>query len=288
MSVLLLVSGVFAAVAGVTVGSLTWTANDAGNQVDRLPDAFPTGDRPPAAPASTTFLIVGVDGADQSGRGAVAESVLLVRVPADRAAAQIVYLPPGAGGDAGVGSHSAVEGLLDGEGTAELVDGVESLTGVRIDHVGLLDFAGFASVTDAVGGVTVDVPEPYRNGDHVFPVGRQRLDGAAALAYVRSSDAGARAQAGDRQQRMIEALFQRVSEQGALSDLGRLTGLVESLTQSLRVDDTLDNPDLVSLAWELRGAGSPEFVTAPTDERADLLWEYLRTDSLQGHLDEFD
>jgi hypothetical protein len=59
---------------------------------------------------------------------------------------------------------------------------------------------------------------------------------------------------------------------GALSDLGRLTGTVSSLTQAV--------------AWELRAAGSPVFVTA-TEERADSLWEYLRTDSLQSHLDEF-
>jgi hypothetical protein len=86
---------------------------------------------------------------------------------------------------------------------------------------------------------------------------------------------------------MVQALFERVSEQGALSDLGRLTGTVESLTRSVRVDDTLDNAALVALAWELRAAGRPVFVTAPTDEQAETLWEYLRTDSLHDHLDEF-
>ena len=87
--------------------------------------------------------------------------------------------------------------------------------------------------------------------------------------------------------RIIEALFQRVSEQGALTDLGRLNGLVGSLTRSLTVDDTLGTPDLVARAWELREAGSPVLVTAPTDERVGALWEYLRTDSLRAHLDAF-
>jgi LCP family protein required for cell wall assembly len=284
--VLVVVAGVLAAVVGVAIGVVTWTAEDAGNRVDRLPDALPAGERPSAAPETMTFLVVGVDDPAVAGTGAVAESVMLVRVSADRSRVQVVYLPPGLGGDDGIGSHATVDGLLQPGGTVDLVEAVESLTGVRIDHVGLLDFPGFEAMTDAVGGVTVDVPEPYRNQGHDFPAGRQRLDGAAALAYVRSSGAEARATAGDRQQRMIQALFERVSQQGALSDLGRLTETVQSVTLSLRVDDTLDNAELVALAWEVRAAGSPVFVTA-TEERAEALWEYLRTDSLQSHLDEF-
>jgi LCP family protein required for cell wall assembly len=287
-TVLLVVSGLLAAVLGVAIGVVTWTADDVGSEVGRLSDALPSANRPPAAPAGPmTFLIAGVDGSAAPGESAVAESLMLVRVPADRGAVQVVYLPPGLGGEGGVGSHSTVEGLRADGGTQNLVRAVEWMIGVRIDHVGLLDFSGFESITDALGGVTVDVPVPYRNQGHEFPAGRQRLDGAAALAYVRTSGAAGRASAGVRQQQMIEALFERVSEQGRLSDLGRLTRTVQSLTRSLRVDDTLGNPDLVSLAWELRAAGRPEFVTAPTDDRAKALWEYLRSDSLRDHLDEF-
>jgi LCP family protein required for cell wall assembly len=286
ITALVVVSGVLAAVVGGVIGAVTWTTNDAGSRVDRLPDALPAGDRPPAPAETTTFLLVGVDTAAGAGSGAVPETVMLVRVPADRARPQVVYLPPGLGGADELGSYSA-DDLLDAGGTVEFVESVESLTGVRIDHVSLLDFEGFQAMTDAVGGVTVDVAEPYRNLGHDFPAGTQRLDGEAALAYVRSSGGEARARAGDRQQQMVQALFERVSEMGALSDLGRLTGTVSSLTGSLRVDETLDNADLVALAWDLRAAGSPVFVTAPTDERAEALWEYLRTDSLQSHLDEF-
>jgi LCP family protein required for cell wall assembly len=287
VTVLLGVTGSLAAVVGVAIGAVTWTANDAGSQVDRLPDALPSENRPPAAPETTTFLVVGVDGSTGADDGAVAESVMLVRVPADRHRVQVVYLPPGLSGEDGIGSHARVGGLLEPGGTVPLVEAVESLTEVRVDHVALVDFPGFQAMTDAVGGVTVDVPKPYSNRGQSFAAGEQRLDGAAALAYVRSSGAEARAGAGDRQRQMIQALFERVSEQGALSDLGRLTDTVQSLTRSVKVDDALDNAGLVALAWELRATGSPVFMTAPTDGRAELLWEYLRSDSLQDHLDEF-
>ncbi len=284
-TVALAVSGLLAAVIGVALGAVTWTADDLGREVGRLSGALPSGDRPPAAPADAmTFLVVGVDTSAAPAQSAVAESVMLVRVPADRADVQVVYLPPGLGG---VESHSTVEGLLADGGTQQLVRAVESMAGVRVDHVGLLDFPGFASMTDALGGVTVDVPVPYRNQGHHFPAERQLLDGAAALAYVRSSSAEERASAGARQQLMIEALFEQLSEQGRLSDLGGVAGTVQSLSRSLRVDDTLSSPELVSLVWELRDAGRPEFVTAPTDGRAEALWGYLRADSLRDHLDEF-
>jgi LCP family protein required for cell wall assembly len=284
VTALVALSGVLAALIGVAIWAAARTANDYGNDVGRLPDALPTGERPPAAPRSMTYLVIGVDPSDDTAGAAVAESLVLVRVPGDRRGIQMVALPAGMRTGESGATLESVYGTGD---TQELVGAVESETGVRIDHVAMLDFPGFQQMTDALGGVTVDVPEPYSNLGHRFPVGRQRLDGAAALAYVRNRDVMARPGAPVREQRMIQALFERASEKGLLSDLGRLTATIRSLTESISVDDTLDNPDLVSLAWDLRGVGSPDFVTAPSDDRADSLWTYLRSDSLQDHLDEF-
>ena len=281
-----MIVGLLAGLTGVAIGLAAWKANDYGNNVDRLTDALPSGDRPDAAPGSAlTFLIVGVDPADKNGRS-VAASLLLARVTGDRKAVQLVSLPPGMGGG-GAGTRSHPEPVLDAGGVGRVVGAVESATGILIDHVGMLDFPAFKTMTNALGGVYLDVPAPYENGGHVFSVGLRRLDGTEALAYVRNRDDGARSSQPLRQQRMLEALFERVTSQGAFSDLGRLNVLVEALTRSLRVDDTLDTPALVSLAWEVRGVGSPSFVSAPTDDRADALWTYLRSDSLAAHLDEF-
>jgi hypothetical protein len=81
-----------------------------------------------------------------------------------------------------------------------------------------------------------------------------------------------------------------------------LGDLLDSVTGALQVDDSLAAEELVATAWESRGVGDPEFVTAPVsgpgveggtpvqylDEgRASALWGYLREDSLAGHLGEF-
>ena len=65
---------------------------------------------------------------------------------------------------------------------------VEQYTGVRIDHLALIDFAGFVKVTDALGGVDMNIEQtitsihpPYRT----FHAGMNHLNGAEALDYVR-------------------------------------------------------------------------------------------------------
>jgi LCP family protein required for cell wall assembly len=271
-------------VAGLAIWAAALKANDYAGDVGRLAAALPTGERPPAAHGALTFLVIGVDSSDDKSRAATADALLLVRVSGDRRSVQVVSLPPSLrSGDSG----RAVAKVFEPRDTRRLVGDVESVTGIRIDHVGVLDFPGLQAMTDAVGGVTVDVPAPYSGRGRNFLVGRQQFDGASVLAYLSNQDDKARLAAPVRQQVVIQGLFDRVSELGALSDLGQLRAVVGALTQSLAVDDTLDSPKLVALGWDLRGVGSPKFVTAPTGHRAKSLWRYLRHDSLPSHLDEF-
>jgi LCP family protein required for cell wall assembly len=74
---------------------------------------------------------------------------------------------------------------------------IEHLLQLDIDYFALVDLPGFVRVIDAIGGVTIDVPEqesvllsPAFESDgwqqYVIPVGEQHLDGRTALAYVRT------------------------------------------------------------------------------------------------------
>jgi LCP family protein required for cell wall assembly len=242
---------------------------------------------------------VGVDPSDVATGGTRAEAALLVRLTGDRQHAQVVTFPL----DTWVAEGSTtLEGAFGADGAQGVVRAVETLTDVRVDHYAELDYSGFATVTDALGGITVDVPEEYSNRGRTFAPGPQQMDGAAAVAYVRDASAATRAGAPERQQRVVQALFGRIGELGALSDLGRLTGLLDPVTGALRVDESLADEDLVATAWEFRGVGDPEFVRAPVgapgeeagqpvshldEERAAALWGHLRADDLAAHLDEF-
>ena len=82
-------------------------------------------------------------------------------------------------------------------GAVALQQTIANLLGIRIDHYALVDLGGFVDVIDAIGGVTIDVPDrtlirisPPKPGEdwRIFdiPAGRQHLDGEAALAYARN------------------------------------------------------------------------------------------------------
>ena len=65
---------------------------------------------------------------------------------------------------------------------------MENLLDTRIDHVAVLDFEGFAAITDVLGGVTVNNERaftPVTLPDTRFPQGDITLNGEEALAYVR-------------------------------------------------------------------------------------------------------
>jgi len=289
--------GLFLVCSGLAIAAATWTTKHIEGTVERVPDVFPKGDRPVKTAAGLTFLLVGRDPISDTTRDSMADAVMLVHVSGGRKDAQVVYLPV----SARVGAAGpTLDAVFSQGGPVELIGQIEELTGVRIDHYAELDFAGFQSVTDALGGVELDVPVPYSNAGYDFPVGRQHLDGAAALAYVR--DAGRQAELGSavRHQAMVAAMFDRVSEQGLLSDMGRLTGMLDSMASALRVDDTLGEVDFVQLMWSLRGLDQPDFLVAPVEPssaqdgtmtfdaaRTDPLWGYVREDVLDQHVDEF-
>lgn len=72
--------------------------------------------------------------------------------------------------------------------------------GIEIDNYVLLDFRGVEQLVDAVGGITVDIPEDlevgewwYSNDDKnhrliSFPAGRTTMDGYHAVAFGRNRD----------------------------------------------------------------------------------------------------
>ncbi len=299
MAFLLMVVAIFIVASGLAIAAATWTTQHIDSTLTRVPDVFPTGERPAPVGEGMTFLLVGRDPDAVANRDSLADSVMLVRVTGSRTQAQAVYLPVYAAVEPGGPTLGRVFG--DG-GPPRLIGTVEQLTGVRVDHYAEVDFEGFETVTDALGGVDVDVPERYTNDGHVFDAGRQHLDGAAALAYVRDAGPGSEDTSEQRQQLVLTGLFDRMTEQGMFTDIGRLTSTMESLARAVSIDDTLSDVDLVQLVWSLRSLSEPDFLTAPVTggdpggqggavtfdgTRAAPLWQYLRDDRLGDHLDEF-
>lgn len=257
-----------------------------------------------------TFLVVGSDtrsdvpaGETPDGRSDV---MMLVRFTGDRQQAQVISLPrdtwvsiPGFG-------MNKLNAAYAFGGPGLLVQTVEGLTGVRIDHYAAIDFHGFVEMTDALGGVDVHVAETTSNGPYTYTAGTNRLDGEQALFYVRQRYGlpGGDFDRVQRQQQYLKSVFGALSQQNVLTDIGALDGFLVALTDAMVVDETLPTSALVDMAYDLRSLrpDSITFLTAPVAgtgregaasvvyldrTRADQMWGYLRADSLGDHVPEF-
>jgi LCP family protein required for cell wall assembly len=154
-------------------------------------------------------------------------------------------------------------------GRAATLRAVRNLTGVPIDYFAEINLAGFYDLAQTLGGVEVclnhGVYDSYSGAD--FPAGRQRLDAAQALAFVRQRHG---LDNGDldrthRQQAFISSVMQELQASGTFTDLDKL----KSLTAVARKDVVLSagwNEDLIQRLGTLAGGISGnqvEFRTLP-------------------------
>jgi LCP family protein required for cell wall assembly len=274
------------------------------DDVERIPNVFgpinaaTRPDKPAGTEKSLTFLLVGVDthGREQANSASEsANAIMLMHVGSDRRSASFVFLPrdswvPVAGRGPGKISSAYLAG-----GPTLLVRTVEQLTALRIDHFGILDFAGFEDITNAVGGLDLR----FRTASAGFPAGSGHLDGAAALRYLRQPSSEV-----DRvrhQQVVMKAMMAKAGSVGLLSDPRKTFSLLDSVARTVSVDDSLDDGTMRSLVLSLRhlGPGSVTFLTAPIGSvvskggqdvirldtvRARSLWDALDRDDVASYV----
>jgi LCP family protein required for cell wall assembly len=320
--VLLGVAAVAVLLAGVAGGLFLERQRSYDRNIQRIPGAFPDeGDRPPHAPGrAQNWLLVGSD--RRAGQGSTggdagealwrygaqrADTIMVVHLPADRGRAYLVSFPRDAWVPVRGHGNAKLNAAFSFGGPPLLIATIERLTGVRVDHFAILDFDGFRSMTDALGGVTVRVARTVWAPAQkvVWPAGTHHLDGARALDFVRQRH---NLPGGDlgrikRQQAFLKALAGRVVQGGTLTNPLKLNAFLEAATRAVSVDESLTISGLRSLALQFRsvGAGDLVFVTAPvagagTEGRQSVvyldrargrpLYRALRTDTVEGYLAE--
>lgn len=202
--------------------------------------------------------------------------VMWVHVDAAREHVAVVSLPRDAWVAIPGHGEAKVNAAYSYGGPSLAVTTLEQLTGVRLDHLAVVDWTGFAALVDETGGVDVQVPATVVDTRHqvVWARGRQHLDGAAALMYARQRYGLPQGDL-DRVRRhhaLVRGLLRAVAEHtGPSSPVGTYR-LLDSLTRHVTVDDEWSYAELRSLFWDLRGLQGSDvtYVVAPV---ADLGWE---------------
>jgi LCP family protein required for cell wall assembly len=304
----------------VLAGGLWFLTTRWAGNIDRVANVFAGLDeetRPspptPAQPASAepvTFLLVGSDtlnqvaaGEDPDGRS---DAIMIARFSGDRQHAQLISIPRDSWVDIPGHGRNKINASYAFGGPSLLIQTVEQLTQVRIDHYVAIDFPGIIQVTDDLGGVDVVVAAQTTNGPYTFPAGVNHLDGDQARWYLgqRHGLAGGDFDRVRRQQQYLRAMFSKLFSSDTFTNPGRLDSAMLAVTSAVSIDDSLGNGDLLSLAYAMRNVtpDNVEFFTAPvlgtgmegaasvvyldtvTGER---MWTYLRSDSLSQNAAEF-
>jgi LCP family protein required for cell wall assembly len=310
----------------LAVGGGAWLAVErVTGDIERIPQVFdpiPEEQRPekPAAEApgaeGMTFLLAGLDrrsdvpttGTDAQTPAwrpgaARTDAILVAHVTGDRSKAYLVSIPrdtyveiPGRG-------MNKINAAYSFGGPTLLVQTVEQLTDLRIDHLAVIDWHGFRNLTDALGGVTLTFAEETVGRGRTWPAGTHTLSGAEALDYVgeRYALPNGDFDRVERQQNWVRGVMRQLLSREALTDLGTLTAVADAVAQTTSVDDSLSGPGMAALAFEMRGIRSDDvtFLTVPTlgvgragaasivrydPQGAAQMWDAVKRDALDEWL----
>ncbi|MES9510312.1 LCP family protein [Streptomyces sp. NPDC000609] len=230
-------------------------------------------DRPGKLPTSgQNLLVLGSDsraGAENKelggggyAGGARSDTAMVVHIPEGRSRAVAVSIPRDTlvsrpectradGSTVPAANRVMFNSVYAQVGPACVVKTVETMSEVRIDHYLEIDFAGFKDLVDAIGGVTVDVPQDIHDKASGLDLakGPHRLDGTESLAYVRTrhgiGDGSDLGRIGLQQQFLL-ALLSEVKSQDLLGSPAKSYRIAGSATRSLTTDEGLAS--LTSLA----------------------------------------
>lgn len=281
---------IVALLVGVIVGSHAvpaWSLSAAGSAVSASTDHPPPAQRvvppiplqpQPDLEAPLNILLLGADSREASDPGR-ADTIMLVRLDPTTRHIHLLSLPrdtrvaiPGHGINK---LNQASSGYYSDGGTALLIKTITTdlLPGLRIDYTVKTDFAGFAAVIDALGGVTIDVEERmlYKAVDVTIDLqpGLQHLNGKQALEYARfrmdaigdfgtwaGEDHGRVA----RQKKLVAAVIDQTKD---LRTLLRLPAVIRAVRAAVTTDMSFDVMARIAMTYKEVAAKDVESVPFP-------------------------
>ncbi len=252
--------------------------------------AAPTPTLPPPT-GIVNVLLMGVDQRpDETGQPTRTDTMIVLRVDFDNSAAKLLSFPR----DVWVAlpnleSFGISEGRINtayyygevyglpGGGPREAMDTVSLNFGIPLDHYALVNFDGFVSVVDALGGIDINVPE--RIYDENFPTedygytmlviepGWQHMDGTLALRYARTRHQDSDTERIKRQQLVLLAIRDQAISADAVS---RLPELYTAFNGSFATD--MDLPTLISYGLAGQQIDRSQIKTYAIDQTMLVAW----------------
>jgi LCP family protein required for cell wall assembly len=275
-----------------------------------VPELFPTqAPLPNALQEPVNILLIGVDKRPDPTEGVRSDTLIVVHLdPVDKWASMLsiprdsVVAIPHYGRakiNAAYGQGYTNAAAIYGEGTppdaggaALAAETVENFLNVKVDYTAQVDFHGFETLVDSIGGVLIDVPQPLLDAEYptedygveriYIPAGLQVMNGRTALIYARSRHASTDFDRSKRQQTVLRALLDQVKKRGLLENITAVPQWAEVIEQNIRTTLPISNFGMVNglatLARELKSDRITQYSINPLDvaieleEGSDLYW----------------
>ena len=212
------------------------------------------------------------------------KSVTLLSIPRDL----WVDIPDNSGDIKGMNRINAAYNV----GPDLLVETIEKVLHIPINHYMAVDFPGFLGMVNALGGITMDFPTEVKDaytGLDVTTLGCQAVNGTVALQLVRSrhleyknakgyweSDGLSDFSRIQRQDAFFRAVLAKVN--ASITSPLTINAFLGAAVGNITIDDTLSKGDLFRMAEEFKGLPSSHLVTQTlpttefvTDGGADVL-----------------
>ena len=248
------------------------------------------GKRPAAFDNSMNILVIGSD--TRKGKnarfgkhigGQRSDTILVLHLSPGFRRAVVLSLPrdsvvpvlacpkvPGSPGQAALpGQIEQINETFANGGPGCLWKTIEHATGIRLDHFAELNFTGFESVVNDLGGVSICLPYAISDPRSKLHLTRgiHHVMGAQALAYwrVRYIGVGSDLERIQRDQYLMASIAQEVKHTNLLGSPGRLFKVVRDIASSLTTDSGLTQSGMISLVQNLRTMPlrAVHFVQAP-------------------------
>ncbi len=156
-----------------------------------------------------------------------------------------------------------------------LVQTIEQVLGIPVNHYMSVDFPGFSGMVNALGGITMDFPTAVKDqytGLDVTTTGCQVVNGTTALQLVRSRHLYYKDSNGyweydglsdfsriQRQDAFFRAVLAKVN--ASITNPLAINSFIGASVGNLTIDDTLSQSDLFHLAEDFRGLPSSHLIT---------------------------
>ncbi|WIB77488.1 LCP family protein [Curtobacterium sp. MCPF17_002] len=268
------IGGVLAMALVLTGGYAAWSYAQLDDSLTKVHVALPhASSSPDADGAAQNILLVGDDhrpadatpqelaelGTQLDGGATNTDSMIVLHIPAGGGSATMISFPrdswvqiPGHGTFKlnSAFSDGAANGGGDAGGMRLLMQTIENMSGLTIDHFVRVSLLGFYQLVKALGPVQVCLNEAVHdtNSNVDLPAGNSTLDASQALSFVRQRDGLPR---GDldrevRQQYFLSQEARKALSADTLLNPVKVSNLLHGVGDSIQIDDGLSIPSLVN------------------------------------------